>query len=134
MCVMSISDKENSEKVHARLWTGLEWMFSYPSPQIAMQTENKVLISTVEQSGKLRFVALKIPDKQEKEGEDSSDGEQDEFVQELIWEAEDPSRWSSQVDYPLVACADKERPQEIRISHMTNGMQEKALHILDQNK
>ena len=43
----------------------------------------------------------------------------------------DSNRWQMVVDYPILAVADKEKPQEVTMCHLTNGMPELVTHLLN---
>ena len=43
----------------------------------------------------------------------------------------DSNRWQMVVDYPILAVFDKEKPQEVIVAHLTNGMPELITQLLN---
>ena len=43
----------------------------------------------------------------------------------------DVESWKSVVDYPIIAFANKEKPQEVLVGHLTNGIQELVTHQIN---
>ena len=43
----------------------------------------------------------------------------------------DVESWKTVVDYPIIAFANKEKPQEVLFGHLTNGIQELVTHQIN---
>ena len=53
--------------------------------------------------------------------------DEDAITPEIAWNEDETLNWTTAIDYPLIVCADKRRPQELQMMHLTNGMQERIL-------
>ena len=43
----------------------------------------------------------------------------------------DLESWKTVVDYPIIAFANKEKPQEVLVGHLTNGIKELVTHQIN---
>ena len=65
--------------------------------------------------------------KKEKKDKDNSDSDAEPELVAVSWNEKETDGWALTVEYPLVACSDKARPQELHLMHLTNGMQERVI-------
>ena len=64
---------------------------------------------------------------EKKAGNDASGSDDEIILSDGKFDSEDSNRWTMSVDYPLVFFADKERPQELDVMHLTKGVKERVI-------
>lgn len=53
---------------------------------------------------------------------------------DLTFLTDDTARLRTTIEYPIIAYSDRERPQELMISHLSTGMPESVMQIINRSK
>ena len=117
------------EKVLIAKKMDFEWLISFPRMQKAYEIDGNIFISFINKEANYFSMTLPLVDQSKKEEEESNSESDDEpeIVQAVFNDEAGSERWATTVEYPLVFCSDKFRPQELHVMHLTHGMQERVI-------
>ena len=64
---------QKEETAFARVAKGSDWHLEFPTPYTALRVKNFLLVSTIEQGGRMRYVRIKLKEQKQDEKEEKDD-------------------------------------------------------------